>query len=100
MLCSNLKTSFRPLVIIPVLDGGLPLIERVWNSSKCMWIGCCHPPELFWKIHFSTVFRLILKRGGASQPPTSCPLTCHCPLPRSNRKVRVMRGASAVFGKP
>ncbi len=67
----------------------LLLRRTIWNSSMWMWMGCCQPPELFRKIQRSAVFRCTLKRNRVQS--TNCWLICHCPLPRSNRKFRVMR---------
>ena len=84
-------TSLRANSTLPGLTG-TPLRLRMRNSSRWMWTGCCQPPELFWMIHRSAV--LICGESRKRVQSMNCPLTCHSPLPRSNRNVRVMRGVT------
>jgi hypothetical protein len=95
--CRNWVTSLRPDSTTPRVGPnptGTPLRLTTRCSSWWMWIGCSQSAELFTRIHRSLVLRCAVKRKMVQS--ISCPLICHCPLPRSKRKVRVIRMGNSL----
>ena len=68
--------------------------EMIWKSTRWMWIGWNHPPDLFSKTHFSTVSTI---GAAAIRPFHGRPLITHRPLLRSKRKCRGFARFTASF---
>src|SRR5574341_771920 len=97
----SLKTSLRENSTSPGLIA-TPLRLRMRCSSRWMWIGCDQPwapavvrPPSVPMIHRSAVLTCGVKRNLVQS--MHWPLICQPPLPRSKRKVRVMRGVTLLM---
>src|SRR6266851_5302241 len=90
------QTSFRECST----RGTPPVLLRIRNSSRWMWMGCCQPPELFCIIHLSEVFLWHVKRMLVLREKHSAafPLIFHSPFCRTKSKVRVTRDGTLIDG--
>src|SRR5207245_10066665 len=94
---SNRSTSLRPVWTNGDVAGGRALIERVWNSSKWMWIGCSHSPPSLISVHCSTEFSWTVKRMSLQAKNRS--LICQPPPLSEKTNVRLTLGVTAVLGR-